>query len=87
MENMTIVLMIGAAVLLLLLFFRVLRLPLKWAAKAAIHVVIGFIALFVLNFLGSWVGIYIEMNWINSLITGLLGVPGVLLLLLIKYVL
>ncbi|MBQ7737681.1 MAG: pro-sigmaK processing inhibitor BofA family protein [Oscillospiraceae bacterium] len=80
-------LMVAAAVALIALFIRIIRLPLKLIVKVLLHAAAGFVALFVLNFLGSWVGIYIEMNWINSLITGLLGVPGVLLLLLIKYVL
>ena len=79
-------LMIVAAVLLLLLFIRVIRLPLKWLAKLALHVVMGFIALFVLNFLGTYINVSLEMNLINALITGILGVPGVLLLLIIKYI-
>ena len=47
----------------------------------------GFVALFVLNFLGTYVNVSIEMNLLNALITGILGVPGVLLLLTVKYVL
>ena len=44
-------------------------------------------ALFVLNFIGSWVGIELELNLFNALITGVLGVPGVLILLVFKYIL
>ena len=48
MGDLTIPLMIGAAVLLLLLFIRIIRLPLKWMAKGALHAAVGFVALFVL---------------------------------------
>ena len=53
----------------------------------ALHAAIGFVALFVFNFLGSFVGISLELNTFNAVVTGLLGVPGVILLLLFKYLL
>ena len=80
-------LMVAAAAVLLFVFIRIIRLPLKLLAKAALHAAMGFVALFVLNFLGSWIGVSLEMNLINALITGILGVPGVLILLIFKYVL
>ena len=46
-----------------------------------------FVALFVLNFIGSWIDVELEMNLINCLITGVFGVPGVILLLVVKYIL
>lgn len=79
--------MIAAAAVLLWLFFRIIRLPLKLLAKAALHAAVGFVALFVLNFIGSTVGVVLELNLFNALVTGILGVPGVLLLLIIKYIL
>ena len=87
MGDLTVPLMIAAAVLLLMLFIRIIRLPLKLLAKAALHAAVGFVALFVLNFLGSWIGVTLEMNLLNALIAGILGVPGVLILLIVKYVL
>lgn len=87
MGDLTIPLMIVAAVLLLMLFIRIIRLPLKLLAKAALHAAVGFVALFVLNFLGSWIGVNLEMNLFNALVAGILGVPGVLILLIFKYVL
>ncbi len=87
MGDLTVPLMIVAAVLLLMLFIRIIRLPLKIMAKAALHAAVGFVALFVLNFLGSWIGVSLEMNLLNALIAGILGVPGVLILLIFKYVL
>ena len=87
MDSIYLVLMAAAAVLLLLLFIKIIRLPLKWLFKLLRHALVGFVALFVFNFLGSFVGIWLEINAINAVITGLLGVPGVILLLLFKYLL
>ena len=87
MDLVTMLLMVIAAVMLMGLFFRIIRLPLKWLAKAALHAAVGFVALFVLNFIGSWIGVELEMNVFNALVTGILGVPGVLFLLVFKYIL
>ena len=86
-DMIALALMAVAAVLLLGLFIRIIRLPLKWLIKAALHAAVGFVALFVLNFIGSWVGIELELNLFNALITGVLSVPGVLILLVFKYIL
>ena len=42
-------------------------------------------ALFLLNFFGSAIGITLGLNWINALVIGVAGFPGLVLLLLIKY--
>ena len=70
--------MVIAAAVLLNLFFRIIRLPLKWLVKAALHAAVGFVALFILNFIGSWIGVELEMNAFNALITGLFAVRSVI---------
>ncbi len=87
MDRLYVILLAAAAVLLLALFIRIIRLPLKWLFKLVLHAAIGFVALFVFNFLGSFAGIWLEVNTFNAVVTGLLGVPGVILLLLFKYLL
>ena len=87
MDALTILLMAAAAVLLFLLFLKIIRLPLKWLAKALLHAAVGFVALFVFNFLGTYIDVELEINFVSALITGVLGVPGVLILLVFKYIL
>ena len=87
MDLIPMLLMVVAAVLLMSLFLRIIRLPLKWLFKALLHAAVGFVALFVFNFIGSWIGVELELNVINALITGIFGVPGVLILLVFKYIL
>lgn len=79
---------VGAVVvciLLVVLLFKILKTPLKWALKLLLNAASGFIALVVLNFFGALVGLTLPINLINCLVTGILGLPGVVLLLLLKY--
>lgn len=83
MTVLTVVVMIG----LLAVVFKIFATPLRWVLKLLLNAVFGFIALFVVNFLGGFIGLSIGMNWINAIIVGVLGVPGIVLLLLVKYLL
>lgn len=66
------------------LLFKILKGPMKLALKLFIHALFGFVFLFIFNFLGAWVDLNIPLNWINAMITGVLGVPGVVLLLILQ---
>jgi len=76
---------LAAAAGLLLLLLKLLRKPIKWALKLLLHALFGFVALFIFNFFGSIVGITLGLNWVNAIVTGVLGIPGVILLLLLTY--
>lgn len=80
------ILLLSAALGLLWLLIKLLKKPIKWAFKLLLNALIGFVGLFLLNYLGSYVGISLGINWLNAVITGVFGVPGIVLLLLIKYI-
>ncbi len=78
-----------ALVILVFLFFPLLKLlktPIKWVFKLLINAVSGFIALLVLNFFGSLVGLHITISWLSAILVGVLGLPGVVILLLVQYI-
>jgi len=80
---------IGAVVIciiLIVLLFKILKTPLKWAFKLLLNAASGFIALVILNFFGGIVGLSLTVNLVNCLVAGILGLPGVVLLLLLKYI-
>lgn len=78
-------LVIVAAVFILWLVVKLFRGPLKFLFKLLINTGLGFVALFLLNFFGDFLGISLGINWINALVIGVFGFPGLVLLLLIKY--
>ena len=55
--------------------------PLKYALKLLINSILGGVAIVVVNLAGAAVGIHISLNCLTAAAAGILGVPGVLMLL------
>ena len=85
-QTLTDILVVIAAVFLVWLVIRLFRKPIRWILKLLLNTAIGFAALFLLNFFGSAIGITLGLNWINALVIGVTGFPGLVLLLLIMIV-
>ena len=77
--------LVAVCVFLLILFIVLLAKPLKWIFKLLLNALSGFIALILLNFVGGFFGFSLTVNFLNCLIAGFLGMPGVILLIAIKY--
>ena len=75
------------AIIALLVFFKILGTSMKWILKLLLHAICGFVVLFIVNVFGGIVGINLELNLINAVVAGALGMPGVVLLLIVKYIL
>lgn len=72
-------------VIAIVLAVKLLSAPIRIAGKLLINALVGFAVLFLLNFAGGLIGISLGINWLNAIVVGLLGAPGVVLLLLLKY--
>ena len=70
-------------ILVLFIILKILSLPMKIIVKFLINAVVGVVVLYVLNLLG--VGLII--NWITALIVGFLGIPGVIIVAILQFVL
>ena len=80
------------AVGLVLLFLAVacatlLRKPLKMVLRVVLNSALGFGALWLLNATAAVTGLSLGLNLFNALTIGVLGVPGLGLLLLVNWVL
>lgn len=75
------------AVIAVILVIKLLSAPIRWMGKMLINALVGFVALFFLNFAGSIFGLSLGINWFNAIVVGAFGAPGVVLLLLLKYLL
>lgn len=73
--------------LLLYIVGRVLIMPLKIVVKLIYNALIGGVVLLILNFIGGYIGLHIALNPITALLVGFLGVPGVVMLLVLQYIL
>ena len=65
---------------------RLFSAPLKLALKVLVNTQLGFAALFLLNLTGGLTGVTLGLNLFNALTVGVLGVPGLVLLVLLKLV-
>jgi inhibitor of the pro-sigma K processing machinery len=78
--------LIGSSLLLLFQLFRLKRTA-KWLSALGINIVFSALMLYALNWLTPYTHVTMPINFITLAVAGLLGIPGILLLISIKIVL
>ena len=84
-ENMEPIITYLACVCVLLIFGRLFILPIKIIAKLLLNSILGIILLYIINVIGANFAFHIGINWITIAVVGLLGAPGAILLLVLKF--
>ena len=84
MPEINVILAYAFGILLIYLVGRMLLMPLKLVFRLIYNGVVGGVMLWILNFVGSYIGFGIAINPVSALIAGFLGIPGVILLILFK---
>ena len=79
------ILMIAAGIFILWLVIKLFLTPIKFIFKLLINTAVGFVCLWLLNYFGAFFNVSLGLNLVNALVVGVLGVPGVVLLLILKY--
>ncbi|MCL1632244.1 pro-sigmaK processing inhibitor BofA family protein [Sporolactobacillus sp. CPB3-1] len=59
--------------------------PLKWIGRLAVRLLVGALLLFLLNVIGESFSMHIPINLATSAASGLLGLPGIAALIIIKF--
>lgn len=70
--------------LLLLILGKLLSFPIRVITKLLLNGLAGAVLLFVVNLIGGIWNLNVEITALNALIAGFFGLPGVVLLLLLK---
>lgn len=81
---MKIVLIFIACIAILVVFGKSFAWPIKLITKLIINSALGTLLIFIINLVGTSFNFHIGLNVINSVIVGILGIPGAVLLILIK---
>ena len=76
-----------AGLILILTALVVLHRPLGKLWRLGVRSMGGLAALALLNPVGQLVGVSLGVNWVNALVLGVLGAPGLGLLLMLQWVL
>jgi len=85
--ELSIILAYAVGLILLYVVGWILLIPLKWIIRLIWNSILGGVMLFIINIVGGIWGISLTINPLSAAIAGVLGMPGVILLLLFKYVL
>ena len=71
-------------VFVLIIFFKIIKKPIRLIFKLLLNTLLGFVVLIVFNLLGSVFGFAIPISLISALVVGILGLPGLIILILIQ---
>lgn len=75
------------SLIVVLIICRIFIKPIKWILRFALNGIFGALILAAVNFAGGFAGIYVIISPIAAAIAGTLGVPGVLLVIVLQYLL
>lgn len=73
-----------ACICFIFIIGRIFIVPLKKILKLIINSIFGGAVIYIVNLIGSNFGFHIGLNIVNSIIIGLLGLPGVVCLIIVK---
>ena len=76
-----------ACIIFLFIFGKIFIWPLKNILKLIFNSILGGIFIYIINIIGMNFGFHIGLNLITAIIVGLLGVPGAMLLIILKIIL
>lgn len=86
MEAISSVLTIALGVIIVIVLIKIITAPIKGIFKLLLNTVSGFVTLAIVNFLGSFIGLSLEVNILNAAISGIFGIPGVIALIVLKFI-
>lgn len=73
-----------ACILTLFLFGRLLIIPLKTILKIIFNSLLGGVLIYVINIIGAGYNFHIGLNIFTAVFVGILGIPGAILLVVLK---
>lgn len=82
--NLDNIIMLIAVVVIFIVILKLIFGPLKKILGFLINSVIGAILLLIVNYFGASFGITVGINLLTAMIAGILGIPGVVLLIIFQ---
>jgi len=75
-----------SAIIVLFILAKVFILPIKWIARLIGNSLLGLILLWIVNLIGTNFNFSIGINIFTILLSGILGIPGVILLIIVQLI-
>lgn len=70
----------------IIIIAKILAWPFKLILKLIVNIILGGLLLLFVNTIGAGFGLHIPFNAITALVSGILGIPGVILLIILQYI-
>lgn len=75
-----------ACLIVIFIIGKIFYLPLKHIFKLLINSILGGVLIYIVNIVGASFNFHVGLNFGTAIFTGLLGIPGVVVLVLVKVV-
>lgn len=85
MELTNILIVVGCA-LAFLIVGKILTFPIRKILKLIFNTIMGGVIIYIINLIGANFGFHIGLNIITSLVVGILGIPGAILLVILQFI-
>lgn len=85
MDSNTILIYV-ACIIFLLIIGKVFIVPLKTIVKLIFNSILGGVLIYIINLIGGFFDFHIGLNIFTSIFTGILGIPGAILLVILKLI-
>jgi len=73
-----------SSIIFIIIFGKIFLVPLKSIFKLILNSILGGVLIYIINIVGMLFNFHIGLNITTSILIGILGVPGAILLALIK---
>ena len=73
-----------ACICFLFLFGKIFIVPIKTVLKLMLNSIMGGILIYIINLVGGIFNFHIGLNLVTTIFTGILGIPGIILLIIMK---
>lgn len=73
-----------ACIFFLFIFGKIFIVPIKIIWKLIINSLLGGLTIFLINLIGSFFNFHIGLNLVTSVFVGILGIPGAIVIAIIK---
>ncbi|TWI52857.1 pro-sigmaK processing inhibitor BofA family protein [Halalkalibacter nanhaiisediminis] len=83
MDPLILISILGGLVLILLVVGAPMK-PVRFIGNIAVKFIVGALMLFFVNAFGTLIDFHIPINGVTAAVSGILGIPGVVLLVLVK---
>jgi len=84
--SLTNILVVGGCALAIFIVGKILLFPIKKIIKLVFNTIIGGAIIYIINLIGASFGFHIGLNIVTSLVVGILGIPGAILLVILKLI-